>query len=150
SGNAGLRAMLLGFAYACLFRLRRVRGIGWRLIDLFDKVQKRRGGTPYPKRSGPIPNGAPTPTLSPGLQQGDLVRIKSYREILTTLNTKHRNRGMFFDKEMVPYCEGEYRVHKRVGKIINEQTGKMQEMKTPSIILDDVFCKSKYSECRLF
>ena len=37
-----------------------------------------------------------------------------------------------------PIAAGTYRVLKRVTKIINEKTGKMQEMKTPCIILDSV------------
>ncbi len=35
-------------------------------------------------------------------------------------------------------------------KIINERTGKMQEMKNPCIILDSVVCKARYSDCRMF
>jgi hypothetical protein len=43
-----------------------------------------------------------------------------------------------------------YRVLRRVERIVNERTGKMQEMKTPCVILDSVICRSRYSECRLF
>ena len=50
----------------------------------------------------------------------------------------------------VPYCGGTYRVRKRVAKIINERTGKMQEMSNPGIMLDSVVCKSRYSLCRMF
>jgi hypothetical protein len=60
------------------------------------------------------------------------------------------NRGMRWDAEMAPYCGGTYQVLKRVTKIINEKTGKMQEMKAPCIILDSVVCQARYSECRLF
>jgi hypothetical protein len=51
---------------------------------------------------------------------------------------------------MVPYCGRTYRVLKRVTKIINEKTGKMQEIKNPCIILDSVVCQSRYSACRMF
>jgi len=37
-----------------------------------------------------------------------------------------------------------------VTKIVNEKTGKMQQMKSPCIILDSVVCQARYSECRLF
>jgi hypothetical protein len=57
---------------------------------------------------------------------------------------------MAFDKEMVPFCGGTYKVLRRVDRIINEKTGRIQEMKTPAVILDSVFCQSRYSECRLF
>jgi hypothetical protein len=108
------------------------------------------GGTPWPTRNGSIPVGQPTPIQTLDLRAGELVRVKPYREILSTLNMRRKNRGLLFDKEMVPYCGGEYRVQRRVSKIINEKTGKMEEMKTPSIVLDSVVCQSRYSECRLF
>jgi len=91
-----------------------------------------------------------TPTRSLNLKPGELVRVKPFEEILQTLNRGGQNRGLRFDKEMVPYCGGEYRVLKRINKILNEKTGKMEEMKTPCIILDNVVCRSLYSECRLF
>ena len=51
---------------------------------------------------------------------------------------------------MVPYCGQTYRVLKRVTQIIDEKTGKMQEMKNPCIILDSVVCQARYSGCRMF
>ena len=51
---------------------------------------------------------------------------------------------------MVPYCGKTYRVVKRVSKLINERTGKMQEMKAPCIILGSAVCQAKYSGCRTF
>ena len=97
-----------------------------------------------------VPEKQHTPTASLGLQPGELVRIKSHEEILETLNSRNTNRGLYFDAESVPYCGGTYRVLKQVTKIINESTGRMQEMKTPCVILDTVVCQSRYSECRLF
>ena len=107
-------------------------------------------GTPFPRKTGTIPEGQPTPAETLDLQPGEIVRIKPHEEILKTLNTSNRNRGLYFDAEEVPYCGGTYRVLRRVNKIINERTGKMQEMKTPCIILDSVMCQSRYSECRMF
>ena len=34
--------------------------------------------------------------------------------------------------------------------ILDEKTGKMLGMKTASIILEGVFCQSRYSYCRMF
>lgn len=79
-----------------------------------------------------------------------MVRVKSYQEILATCHADNRNRGMGFDAEMMPYCGGTYRVHKRVTKILSEKTGEMMEMKNPCIILKDVVCQGRYSECRMF
>jgi hypothetical protein len=41
-------------------------------------------------------------------------------------------------------------VLRRVDKLINEKVGKMQEMKTPGVILDSVVCQSRFSSCRMF
>jgi hypothetical protein len=56
---------------------------------------------------------------------------------------------MHWDAELVPYCGGTYRVKDRVTRIIHERTGKMQEMKTPCIILESVVCQARYSACRM-
>jgi len=84
------------------------------------------------------------------LQPGEVVRVKSHEQILKTLATNNMNRGMTWDAELVPYCGGTYRVLKRVTKIINEKTGRMQEMKNPCIILESVVCQARYSNCRMF
>src|SRR5262249_27781684 len=76
--------------------------------------------------------------------------VKSHEEILATCDHSSKNRGMAFDKEMVPFCGGTYKVLGRIERIVNEKTGRMQQMKTPAVILDSVFCQAKYSECRLF
>jgi hypothetical protein len=91
-----------------------------------------------------------TPSLTLNLQPGELVRVKSHREILQTLNSEGKNRGMSWDAELVPYCGKTFRVLKRVTRILDEKTGEMQEMKNPCIILDSVVCEARYSHCRMF
>jgi hypothetical protein len=39
---------------------------------------------------------------------------------------------------------------KRVTNILDEKTGKMSRLKTASIILEDVFCQSRYSYRHMF
>jgi hypothetical protein len=150
SGNVSLWQLFCGGVYF-FFQLLSNAGIGMgRPIRwIFDHCYSWWGGSPYPRRSGIIPPGEPTPVESLNLQPGELVRVKPYREILKTLGTDNRNRGLYFDAEEVPYCGKTYRVLRRVDKIVNERTGKMQAMKTPSIILDTVICEGRYSECRL-
>jgi hypothetical protein len=151
SGNVGLWQILCGGIYFLYLALSRTRfKIGRPMRWFYDKFHFVWGGYPFPRRHGAILQGEPTPTTTLGVQPGELVRIKSYKEILSTLDTGNRNRGLYFDAEEVPYCGGTYRVQKRVTRIINERTGKMREMKTPSLILDSVVCQSRYSECRLF
>jgi hypothetical protein len=116
---------------------------------LYNRARFLWGGSKWPRTPGAIPEGEPTPTVVLNLQPGELVRVKSHEEILQTITTANFNRGMRWDAELVPYCGGTYRVLKRVNQIIHEQTGKMQKMKTPCIILEDVTCQALYSACRM-
>lgn len=124
--------------------------MGSTLRWLYDKWAEILGWYPYPRRKGHIPAGQRTPDARLNLQPGELVRVKSYQEILATLDQANKNRGLYFDAEMVPFCGGTYRVLKRVNRIVNEKTGKIQEFKNPCIILDGGVCEARYSECRLF
>jgi hypothetical protein len=67
-----------------------------------------------------------------------------------TLNSQLRNRGLGFDVEMVPYQNGQYRVLRRIEKIINEKTGEMMKLPNPCIVLDGVTCSGNYSNYRMF
>lgn len=151
SGNVRLKRVISGFAYSLYYNLSEAGiGLGEPMRWLYDKLAPLWTKTRFPRHAGPIPVGRPTPTGTRNLQPGDVVRVKSHEEILATLNEESRNRGLRWDAEMVPYCGGTYRVLKRVTKIINERTGKMQEIKNPCMILDSVFCQSRYSACRMF
>jgi hypothetical protein len=154
SGNATLGRMFRGFVYAGYYPFsysrKRNRLWGPALRWLYDWFQARRGGVPFPRRSGTVPAGQLTPVSNLNLQPGELVRVKSYQDILATLDSATRNRGMAFDAELVPYCGGQYRVKTRVSKFIDEKTGRMSTLKTPAVILENVWCKSRYSTCRVF
>jgi hypothetical protein len=150
SGNVGLWRLFCALVYSLFFNLSQAGiGLGRPMRWFYDKFRFVWGGSLYPRRVGRIPAGKPTPTSSLNVQPGELVRVKSHEEILKTLNVESRNRGMIWDAEMVPYCGGAYRVLKRVDRIVNEQTGEMQDMKNPCIILDTVVCRSRYSHCRM-
>jgi hypothetical protein len=66
------------------------------------------------------------------------------------LDGNNKNRGMYFDAESVPFCDRTYRVKARISRIIDEKTGKMLHFKSDSIMLEDVFCQSRYSYRRMF
>ena len=151
SGNVGLATLLSGFVYVSYYHLTLAkRGrLGSPARWLYDKFQVLVGGVPYPRRRGTLPAGQPSLVNNLNLQPGELVRVKPYTEILATFNGL-QHRGMYFDAELVPYCGGVYRVKTRVTHFINEKTGKMSTMKTPAVILEGVWCKSRYSNCRMF
>jgi hypothetical protein len=151
SGNVGLWRIICGGVYFLYYSLSRAGiGLGRPMRWFYDKFYPLWRGTPFPRKTGIIPEGQPTPADALNLQPGELVRIKSHEEILKTLNTGSRNRGLYWDAEEVPHCGQTFRVLRRVTRIVNEKTGKMLEMKTPCIVLDSVVCQSRYSECRLF
>lgn len=151
SGNVTFGEWVRGITYASYNALvNSGLGLGPPLVWLFDRFQALIGGIPYPRRTGYIAIGQPTPKGELNLHEGEWVRVKSFEEIRRTCNVDNKNRGMGFDAELVPFCGGTYRVRRIVTKILNERTGKMMHMKNPCVILEDVFCRGRYSECRMF
>jgi hypothetical protein len=154
SGNVTLRKMAEGALYSGLSNLisfaRYRPRVQNAMITLYDRVQGLRGGVPFPRKFGKIPAGQKTPSVTLNLQPGELVRVKSYDEILETLDESNQNRGMSFDAEQVLYCGGTYRVRARVNKIVNEKDGRLLQLKTPSVLLEGATCQACYSNRRMF
>jgi hypothetical protein len=151
SGNVTIGRAIRGMFYAGFYSLSRAGiGLGRPLRWLYDRFQSLFRGVPFPRRTGKIPAGQPTPAGSLEIRPGDLVRVKPYLEILATLDTYNRNRGLYFDAEHVPYCGGVYSVRSRIDKYIDEKTGKLRTLKNPSFILEGVWCQARYSDCRMF
>jgi hypothetical protein len=118
-----------------------------KITEAMHKVLTGRGP---PRHNGQVPDGQRTPATNLGLRPGELVQIRSLREIEQTLNRQSRNRGLEFDpNEMGPYCGRTAKVHKTVTRLIEEPTGKMLQMKEACVVLDQVYCRSEYSRCRL-
>jgi hypothetical protein len=145
SGNHGLLHMLRILALAGYRKLVGL-GVGYRLlVGAYEAVV----GKPFPSGNGRIPEGSPTPREDLNLQPGEWVEVKSQDEILGTINAEGFNRGMRYDMEMSKYAGNRYRVQMRVDRLINEQTGKMMEMKSPCIQLENVFCRAECTPDRL-
>jgi hypothetical protein len=151
SGNVGLWRMFASFTYIGYFSLANAGlKLGRPLRVLYDLFKRPFGGVPYPARTGAIPLGKPTPVETLNLQPGELVRVKSYPEILTTLDRYNRNRGMYFVADQVPYTGRTFRVARRVNQIIDERSGRMVKMKTPAIQLEGAVCGGRYTGFCLF
>jgi hypothetical protein len=146
SGNVGVMALVRAFFLRLFQKTMRITGYRAHLWA-YDFLHSLFGGTPYPYRRGTLDK---TPKETLDLQPGELVQIKSYEEIMKTLNKANRNRGLFFDAEMVPYCGSTRRVRARVERIIDERTGKMRILPGECLILEGAICTAKYSERRLF
>ena len=90
------------------------------------------------------------PTAQLDLRPGELVQVRSKKEILRTLNDYSRNRGLSVDVEMMPYCGRTFRVLARVEKIIYEKTGRTMRLPGACIILEGVTCGGCLSTNPLF
>lgn len=117
-------------------------------IATFNTIQRYRRGRSYP--FVPMPTLRKTPAEVLNLKPGEFVRVKSKEEIIATLNTRGKNRGLWFDVEMVRYCGGEFKVQKRVEQIIDEKTGRMLRLPNDCVVLDGVTCRANLSRERLF
>jgi hypothetical protein len=118
---------------------------GWvvaSLTRIFNRVQEFRGGVPYPFIPESQVKGR-TPTADLGLQVGEVVIVRSKAEIARTL-VSGRNRGLWFDRDMVRYCGQPAVVRKRVKRIIHEASKKMVEMKTPCVMLENVAATGEF------
>jgi hypothetical protein len=152
SGNASLWRIVRGAIYVCYYygSLAYNRRFGGPARWAYDWFQSLWGGLPFPRHRGSLPAGRSGSVATLNLQPGELVRVKSYEEILLTLDKDNKNRGMAFDGEMMPFCGRTYHVRGRVDKFIDEKTGKLKTLKTPAVILEDVFCQARYSNHRMF
>lgn len=151
SGNVSPRRILNGFVYWLYYSLSQAGiGVGRPMRWLYNTFCPLLGGTLFPRKMGFIPPGQPTPSVELNLQPGELVRVKTHFEILQTVGADGKNKGMYWDAELVPYCGQTYKVLRNVRKIISEKSGQMIEMKSPCIVLDGVVCQGRYSSCRYF
>lgn len=120
------------------------RGIRGILIMLFNLAQTLRGGCAYPYM--PPRTNKKTPHESLHLIPGELVKVKSKEEILQTLDANYKNRGLWYDVEMLPFCGKTFRVIGRVDQLLNERTGKMMKLSNDCIILHGVTCNGEYHQ----
>jgi hypothetical protein len=148
SGNVPLIRLFNGFVFGLYSGvtnsgLKVGRPLKW-LYDAFEFIWG-----PYPRRQGKLLPGEPPPTIDLNLQPGELVRVRSYNEILSTLNKESKHKGLFFDAEMVPYCGKVFRVRAVISTFIDEKTRKLVTVKTRCVALEGVVCQAKYAACRM-
>ena len=80
-----------------------------------------------------------------GLRPGDWVEVKSAAEIAATLDARRTHRGLAFSGEMVEYCGRRMRVAERVGRIVDESTGKLRTLRD-TVLLERCTC-DRYLGC---
>jgi hypothetical protein len=138
SGNASLLATIRALAI----------GLFNEYQDLSRRFLPRRlrirGGMRLPFLEGRLKK---TPDGTLALLPGELVRIKSKQEIVSTLDVNNSTRGLSFDPEMWWYCGREARVLRRVDQLIDERTGELLRLKRSCIVLEGVTCRGAYHRC---
>ena len=99
-----------------------------------------------------LPGSAQKDDKFPGLdlKPGEWVRVKTKEEIARTLTPDGRSLGMWFDREMMPYCGKVYRVRQRITRFIHERNGRMMTPRTSPVTLEGVVCSGDHSICRWF
>jgi hypothetical protein len=112
-------------------------------LAFFNWFQRRRGGVGFPPLAVGTSDKSPHEAL--GLQPGELVIVKPKPMIEATLNRRSRNRGLYFDRDMLRFCGGRYRVKTRVERVIIESTGALRELSNPCVILEGVTATGEYN-----
>ena len=102
---------------------------------------------PLPLRG---PGSQSTPAERLDLKPGEIVQVRPPTEIAATLDENGHNRGLSFDREMLPYCGRTFRVKDRVRKIVDDRTGRMINIPKDCVILDGVVCSGERSTGRWF
>lgn len=109
---------------------------------------RKLGFLPGAPLRGPGSKSTRTPVLD--LQPGEWVRVKTPAEIEATLNDKGNNRGLSFDREMLPFCGHEFQVRQRIERLIDETDGKMIQLTSDCVTLEGAVCSGERSTCRWF
>jgi hypothetical protein len=123
----------------------------------FVRVMARATVYEVRRKVGRLPNAvlvgdtrATPPSEILDLQPGEWVRVKSPEQIRARLNDQGRNRGLWFDREMLPFCGNVYQVLQRIDRIIDERTGQMVEFSSDCVVLVDGICSGELATQRWF
>lgn len=74
------------------------------------------------------------------LRPGEWVEVRLVKEIFATLDSQGKLRGLRFTPELEKFCGKRLKVYKRLEKIILEATGELRRIRTPTVLLEGVFC----------
>jgi len=64
-------------------------------------------------------------------------------EIFSTLDGNGKLKGLAFTPEMLKFCGKQFRVYKSLKNIILESTGELRKIKSPTVLLEGVFCNGE-------
>jgi len=102
----------------------------WRLLP--DKFQPKLAALHAPSRPS-------TRQEILDLQPGELVVVKSEQEILQTLDSEGKYRGLSFLPAMKPYCGRQFTVYKRLERVFLEESKQFRRLKH-TVLLSGAVC----------
>lgn len=114
----------------------------WLIID---KLGLRRKRALRRFRCGRVDEDYKVKSIIPSvlnLQSREFVEVRSEKEVLTTLDSRGKYKGLTFMPEMLKFCGKQFKVLKRVEKYIVECRGLRKLRNT--VILDGVFCDGSW------
>lgn len=117
------------------------------MFGILVNTPRRRRGVEKPF-SAPGTGSRRTKLLS--IEPGSRVRVRTRDEIADTLDANSKLRGLWFDREMVPYCGTTATVKAKVERFIDETSGVLVELQSDAFILEGVVCKGQISDGRWF
>jgi hypothetical protein len=79
----------------------------------------------------------------------ELVRLKAKEEIANSLSLEGRNKGMWFNRTMLPYHGGLYYGRQRIQWFIDERRGKLPLRKNQPVTPESAVCSGSHSVSRL-
>jgi len=89
------------------------------------------------------PKSKAQPLEALDLKPGELVRVRPEPEILATLDKCDQHKGMAWMPMMRDCCGKEFKVYKRVQKIVLESTGEIRKLKN-TVLLESAICNGIY------
>lgn len=118
-----------------------LENLGWRraFTHILASGFQRNSGNAEKKRLGVVRTEDIDVGETLGLQPDELVEVRPIDEILATLNRKRRCKGLLWMTGMRKYCGKQYRVRRRVERIMLETNGELRNMKN-TVLLEDVMC----------
>jgi len=113
----------------------------WSFIDRLG-IRKRRALTLFKEKKGNSIDASTIPSVL-NLQPGEIVEVRTEKEILATLDGS-KYRGLSFMPEMLKYCGKRLKVLKRIKRyIIESEKSKCIKPKN-TVILEGVTCDGSY------
>ena len=85
----------------------------------FNHLQARRGGVIYPYKPPPSDKKS---IRGDALRAGDWVRVKPAAELSRAMDRNSKNRGLWFDRDMLKHAGQRYRVRGRVDRLDQRST----------------------------